>query len=112
MQTPAPAPGYGASLLIDVFRLGGYTPIEVFVFWFPIMDRPLSGVHIGRATFDARFSDLELRNLPIIINNSETGLLDHARSTYGPDADPLIPLPDPQADPDLQGEPNLVPKAG
>jgi hypothetical protein len=116
VQTPAPAPGYGASLLIDVFRLGGYTPIEFIVFfipiWVDIMDRPASGVHIGRATFDARFSDLELRNLPIIINNSETGLLDHARSTYGPDADPLIPLPDPQADPDLQGEPNLVPKAG
>jgi hypothetical protein len=112
VQTPAPAPGYGASLLVDVFRLGGYTPVEFVIFWFPIMDRPFSGIHIGRATFDARFSDLELRNLPIIINNSEVGLLDHARSTYGPDADPLIPLPDAQADPDLQSEPNLVPKAG
>lgn len=112
VQAPAPAPGFGASLLVDVFRLGGYTPVEVFFFWIPIMDRPFSGVHIGRATFDARFSDLELRNLPVIIGNSEIGLLDHARGTYGPDADPLILLGDPQADPDLQGEPNLVPKAG
>lgn len=112
VQAPAPAPGFGASLLVDVFRLGGYTPVEFFNFWFPIMDRPVSGVHIGRATFDARFSDLELRNLPAIVNGSGTGLLDHARSTYGPDADPLILLPDGQADPDLQGEPGLVPKAG
>jgi Tc toxin complex TcA C-terminal TcB-binding domain/ABC toxin N-terminal region/Neuraminidase-like domain/Salmonella virulence plasmid 28.1kDa A protein len=112
VQTPAPAPGSGASLLIDVFRLGGYTPIDFFFFWIPIMDRPFSGVHIGRATFDARFSDLELRNLPVIVGSSEAGLLDHARSAYGPDADPLITLPDSQADPDLQGEPNLVPKGG
>jgi Tc toxin complex TcA C-terminal TcB-binding domain/Neuraminidase-like domain/Salmonella virulence plasmid 28.1kDa A protein len=112
VQAPAPAPRYGAALLVDVFRLGGYTPVEFFLFWIPIMDRPSSGVHIGRATFDARFSDLELRNLNVIVGSSETGLLDHARGTYGPDADPLILLPDGQADPDLQGEPNLVPKAG
>jgi hypothetical protein len=112
VQAPAPAPGYGASLLVDVFRLGGYTPVPVFFFWFPVMDRPSSAVHIGRATFDARFSDLELRNLPAVVHFQEVGVLDHARLTYGPDSDPLIPLPDAQADPDMQGEPGLVPKAG
>jgi hypothetical protein len=112
VQTPAPVPGFGSSLFIDVFRLGGYTPIEFFLFWLPIEDRPFSGVHVGRATFDGRFSDLELRNLPVLVGGSETGLLDHARATYGPDADPLLVLPDAQADPDLQGEPFLVPKAG
>jgi hypothetical protein len=112
VQTPAPVPGFGSSLFVDVFRLGGYTPISFFGFWIPIEDRPFSGVHVGRATFDGRFSDLELRNLPVIAGGSETGLLDHARTTYGQDADPLIVLPDAQADPDLQGEPGLVPKAG
>ncbi len=112
VQAPPPVPGYGASLLVDVFRLGGYTPIDVIFLWIPIPDRPTEAVHIGRAIFDARFSDLELRNLPIIVGNQETGLLDHARLAYGPDADPLIPLPAAQADPDLQPEPGLVPKAG
>ena len=37
-------------------------------------------------------------------------LLAHAQATYGPDAQPLLPLPAP--DPDLAGEPNLVPRAG
>ncbi len=112
VQTPAPVAGFGASIFIDVFRLGGYIPIDFFGFWLPIEDRPFSGVHVGRATFDGRFSDLELRNLPVIVNGSESGLLDHAYTTYGPDADRLLPLPDTQADPDLQGEPGLVPKAG
>ena len=106
----APAPGYGASLLVDVFRLGGYTPVNLFLFWVPWLDRPSSAVHIGRATFDARFSDLELRNLPVVIHFSESGLLDHSRAAYGPDADPLITLA--AADPDIQPEPGLVPKGG
>ncbi|MGH9205499.1 MAG: hypothetical protein ACRD1G_02910, partial [Acidimicrobiales bacterium] len=39
-------------------------------------------------------------------------LLAHAQATYGPDAQPLLPLPDNQADPDLTGEPSLLPFAG
>jgi hypothetical protein len=112
VQAPTPAPGFGASLLVDVFRLGGYTPVPIFSSWFPILDRPNAGVHIGRATFDARFADLEQRDLPVAVLGNESGLLQHARSTYGPDADPLIPLPEAQADPDIQPEPGLVPKAG
>jgi Tc toxin complex TcA C-terminal TcB-binding domain/Neuraminidase-like domain/Salmonella virulence plasmid 28.1kDa A protein len=110
VQTPAPAPGFGASLLVDVFRLGDYDVISFFGFAFPVLDRPFSAVHIGRANFDGRFADLEQRNLTVFVNGGVTGLLDHARTTYGPDADPLVPLP--TADPDLLSEPNLVPKAG
>ena len=65
-------------------------------------------VHIGRAFLDGRFSDLELRNLDVPVGKIDdtfllTGLLDHAQSFYGPDAQPLLPLPDAQADPDLDG---------
>lgn len=67
-------------------------------------------VHVGRAVFDGRFSDLELNNLGIAIYGVEEQLLTWAQSTYGPDAQPLLPLSAP--DPDLSGEPFLNPQAG
>ena len=67
-------------------------------------------VHVGRAVFDGRFSDLELNNLGIAIYGVEEQLLTWAQSTYGPDAQPLLPLSAP--DPDLTGEPYLTPQAG
>jgi hypothetical protein len=67
-------------------------------------------VHVGRAVFDGRFSDLELNNLNIAIYGQVEQLLTWAQSTYGPDAQPLLPLS--AADPDLTGEPNLFPQAG
>jgi Tc toxin complex TcA C-terminal TcB-binding domain/Neuraminidase-like domain/Salmonella virulence plasmid 28.1kDa A protein len=112
VQSPAPAPGVGASLLVDVFRLGDYSVSRFFGLAFPHLDNPSAATHIGRANFDGRFADLEQRDLPVVVGFIETGLLDHARAAYGPDADPLVLLPESQADPDLQGEPNLVPKAG
>lgn len=116
VQTPLATPGYGASLHVDVFRLGGYDVIDIpFLFGdivLPIPDRPNSAVQVGRAVFDGRFSDLELRNLNIMVNGTEQQLLTHAQAAYGPDATPLLPLPDAQSDPDLVGEPGLVPQAG
>ena len=110
-------PGYGTSLFVDVFRLGDYTvwqfpllrggPITI---WADLL--PNSAVHIGRAVFDGRFSDLELRNLTIVINGKAAGLLSHSQLTYGPDAQPLLPLPNSQADPDLAPEPGMFPQAG
>ena len=67
-------------------------------------------VHVGRAIFDGRFSDLEQNNLNIAIYGQEEQLLTWAQSSYGPDAQPLLPLS--AADPDLTGEPNLRPQAG
>jgi hypothetical protein len=137
VQAPAPAPGFGATLFIDVFRLGLY---DVLVFPVPAIDGgnitwrnvriPIdvnrsAGVHLGRAIFDGRFNDLELRNLPasfqldgtsttpiLALNPADSRLFTHAQSTYGPDAQTLLPLPDAQADPNLTGEPGLVPLAG
>ena len=67
-------------------------------------------VHVGRAVFDGRFSDLELNNLGIAIYGVQEQLLSWAQETYGPDAQPLLPLSAP--DPDLTGEPFLNPQAG
>jgi fibronectin type 3 domain-containing protein len=77
-------------------------------------------IHIGRANFDGRFGDLELTNSAFVLlpytggfllgGAFGNGLLAHAQSAYGPDAQPLLPLTAP--DPDLAGEPNLVPMAG
>ena len=67
-------------------------------------------VHVGRAVFDGRFSDLELNNLGIAIYGHEEQLLTWAQATYGQDAQPLLPLSAP--DPDLTGEPYLNPQAG
>jgi hypothetical protein len=108
------APG---TLFVDVFRLGDYTVLDIKLgpfgeFFVPYNNHPNSAVHIGRAVFDGRFSDLELRNLEIAINLADAHLLDHAQNAYGPDALPLLPLPNSQADPDLTGEPGLVPLAG
>jgi len=112
VQTPAPSATYGASLLVDVFRLGEYFLAHfqdsgVFIF-----EDPATAQQIGRAIFDGRIGELELRNLPILANGVQSAMLDHAQSTYGPSAQPLLPLPDNQADPDLRGEPGLLAQAG
>ena len=78
-------------------------------------------VHLGRAVFDGRFSDLELRDLTVpgaLVEGDDlqiawgVEILPHAQATYGPDAQPLLPLPDNQADPDLVSDSQLVPQAG
>lgn len=114
VQAVQPTPGYGATLAVDVFRLGDYTVIDLPFFFFdivlPIDNNPTSAVHIGRGLFDGRFGDLELRNLDVYINGGDSKLLQHAQVTYGSEALPLLPLT--AADPDLLSEPGLVPQAG
>ncbi len=137
VQTPATSSGYGPTLFIDVFRQGDYKVSDAPLpfadssgnitwgtFTVPYDNTLNSAVQIGRAVFDGRFSDLELRNLVVFINGTELRnpttfnsdvdghLLTHAQGTYGPDAQPLLPLPDTQADPNLTGELGLVPQAG
>lgn len=108
VQAPAPTPGYGATLFVDVFRLGDV--VEETGPWISsIAFDPTTAVHLGRAVFDGRFTDLELRN---VWSRLSEPLLTHAQNSYGPDAQPLLLLPDGQADPDLVGEPGLVPVAG
>jgi hypothetical protein len=116
VETPAPQPGLGANLWLDVFRLGDYA-VAITSFQGsqgtvagPTETQPNSAVHVGRAVFDGRFGDLELNNLGIVVNGNVYGLLAYAQKAYGPDAQPLLPLATP--DPDLVGEPNLIPQAG
>jgi Tc toxin complex TcA C-terminal TcB-binding domain/Neuraminidase-like domain/Salmonella virulence plasmid 28.1kDa A protein len=128
--TPPTTAGYGANLFIDLFRLGTYTTNAIFgigidgspaVQSIPENINPSEAVHIGRAVFDGRFSDLELSNLAIFYTGpispsiaddpSLIRLLSHAQQVYGPDAQPLIPLTSPP-DPDLTGDSGLVPQAG
>ena len=119
VQTPAPAPGYGANLFVDVFRLGDYQVLGLPGWTHGVIVdlNPNTALHLGRAVFDGRFNDLELRDLLVPGNDYNdisfpfaVNLLSHAQSTYGPDAQPLLPLPQP--DPNLASEPNLVPRAG
>jgi hypothetical protein len=84
---------------------------------------------LGRAIFGGRFSELELRNMQVPAGSLITPagqpqqqlpagydvavpLLAHAQASYGPDAQPPLPLPDSQADPDLVSDSGLVPQAG
>ena len=128
VQTAAPAPGYGAQLFLDVFRLGKEQIHSLYNEPNDPLNYQVTGIdntvaeHLGRAVFDGRFSDLELRNLLVreLLDNFATDsppwyatkLLKHAKATYGRDAQPLLPLPDNQADPDLTGEPGTTPEAG
>jgi hypothetical protein len=120
VQTATSSGGLGASLLVDVFRLGQYN-VWAIPGSLPVVVSAdeSTAVHLGRAVFDGRFNDLELRNM-VVPNQSIFGtpffigveLLEHAQQTYGPDAQLLLPLPANQADPNLASEPGLVPKAG
>lgn len=97
VQAPAPAPGFGGSLFVDVFRLGDYVVVEIkfppfFDIVFPVDTQPNSAVHIGRAVFDGRFSDLELRNLDIAVNSTKFGLFSYAQRIYGQQSNPAAEL--------------------
>jgi hypothetical protein len=124
VQTPTPAPGTGATLFLDVFRQGNFLvisrlnePKDPLNYQITGIDDSLA-VHLGRAVFDGRFSDLELQNLivPIMYSNIPSPpwytvkLLAHAKSVYGPDAQPLLPLTTP--DPNLTSDSGLEPEAG
>jgi hypothetical protein len=123
IQTPAqPASSdYGASLFIEVFRQPPFYRYGDLDFATP--GPQTHAQHIGRAVFDGRFSDLALTDTyvpsPSVYNVDYSGyyvivggvpLLEHAKATYGPDAQLLIPLTAP--DPDLQGDSGLLPTAG
>ncbi len=119
VQTPPPAPGLGASLFVDVFRLGALQTHEIFGVIVVDGVDSTTAVHLGRAVFDGRFSDLELRNLPVQDAFLDffgaqiplaDPLLTHAQATYGHDAQPLLPLNAP--DPDLGADQGLVTLAG
>ena len=129
VQAPAPAPGYGANLFLDVFRQGDFQVWNWGWLGDPNVNLITSendsvATHLGRAVFDGRFSDLELRNLEVPTTaQTSTGvlpagytlavpLLTHAQAAYGLDAQPLLPLPDSQADPDLAADSGLIPRAG
>ena len=121
VQAPTPAPGLGASLFVDVFRIGALQTHSTFGVNVVDSVDPTVAVHIGRAVFDGRFNDLELRNVLVqdrfldffgIEVPLADGLLQHAQTAYGPDAKPLLPLPDDEADPNLVSDSGLLPEAG
>jgi hypothetical protein len=110
VQSPAVQPGYGLNLFIDVFRLGAYSALAS-TGGLTLEGWPNSAVQVGRAVFNGRFSDLELREpLSVLADGNPEDLLSWAQATYGPDAQPLLPLTNP--DPDLTGEPYLLPQSG
>jgi hypothetical protein len=133
-QTPPPAPGFGANYWLDVFRFGDYSinnGVSTLLQEYSSLedkDGTLSAanqakfatdeinslapqaIHVGRATFDGRFSDLELADQPIIVQGEGQSLYFHSMSTYGPDAQQLLLLDDPESD--LVGESVLEPQAG
>jgi fibronectin type 3 domain-containing protein len=125
VQTPQAAPGLGASLWLDVFRLGDF-PQQLNG---DAIDTTSGGpdytkaTHLGRAVFDGRFSDLELRDLLVpdgILppTSPQAGLTqgvniyEWATIYYGPDAQSLLLLPGNEAEPDLVSDSGLVPQAG
>ena len=127
VQMQTPTPGLGASMFLDVFRLGTFNVQNMYNEPNDPMNYQVTGgsqsvaVHLGRAIFDGRFSDLELNNfiVPAVYPDNfqqdvsfalGAPLLQHAKMTYGPDAQPLIPLT--AADPNLTGESGLLPVAG
>ena len=134
VQTPAPAQGHGANLFIDVFRLGDFQVWNWGWLGNPNLNLIIGAngsvaKHLGRAVFNGRFSDLELRNMEVPAGtlvtpagqppqqmppgyNLAVPLLPHAQATYGSDAQVLLPLPDNQADPNLAGDSGLIPQAG
>ena len=100
--------GLGNILNIDVYRQPYWDPVGN-----SLMDN--EAVHIGRAVFDGRFSDLELSDLTvrILIDDSGTtsyGLFTWAQQHYGLDAQPLLLLGTPN--PLYTGDMGLIPQAG
>ena len=84
VQAPLPSARYGAALFVDVFRLGATHAVGGD-------HRTNSAVHVGRAVFDGRFGDLELRNLTVYRERTAgPRCSSHAQSTYGPDAAALF----------------------
>ncbi len=72
-----------------------------------------TATHIGRAVFDGRFSALEMRDQPVILNSQVIAdYLNYAQQTYGHDAEPLTALASSDVDASLTGELILLPKAG
>jgi hypothetical protein len=127
VQTQPATPGLGTALYLDVFRRGTFTVKNMYnepndPLNFQVTDGDHSvAVHLGRAVFDGRFSDLELNNFEIpgvypdnfqqdVFFALGRPLLTHAKQVYGPDAQPLIPLTSP--DPNLTGESSMLPIAG
>jgi len=123
-QSQPPKPGIGATLFVDVFRLGNFSiknlynePHDPLNYQITGIDNSVA-VHLGRAVFDGRFSDIELQNLlvPQMFENILNPpwytfhLLSRAQTTYGADAEPLLTLDAP--DPSLASEPGLRPEAG
>jgi hypothetical protein len=122
------APGFGTALWLDVFRLGQFDVRNMYNEPNDPMNYQVRGinltkaVHLGRAVFNGHFADLELNNFevpglyPDNFNESGVGfafgtaLLKHAKSVYGPDAQPLVPLTG--AEPTLAGVSGLLPIAG
>ena len=65
--------------------------------------------HVGYAVFDGRFGDLELNNFNIALYGVVEPFYPYAQSTYGPDAQPLLPL---SSDLRLVGDSSLLAQAG
>jgi len=104
-----PAVRIGTPVSTDTVVLAGSTATGITIGPPLIMD---TATHLGRAVFDGRFGDLELRDFLVPIDGYFEHLLAHAQRVYGPDARTLLPLPELQADPDVRSDHGLVLLAG
>ena len=110
-----------AYLLIDLYRRGPGTSEEAAAaILAEIFDLGESenlfdnAFHIGRAVFDGRFTELQLRDVRV---EADTGtgssrLLERARALYGSRAQDLIELVESDAEPPLPHEPDMRNEAG
>ena len=80
-----------------VTLVGGDLWVEVFRQVTGDATHASSATRVGGALFDGRFSDLELDNLPIVVQGKPDSLYAHAQSTYGPDAQSLLLPTDPMS---------------
>ena len=111
----------GTYLLIDLYRTGPSSTEEVvaavLIEAFGMGDLEnlfVNAFHIGRAVFDGRFTELQLRNILVDVDTG-TGsrqLLERARALYGARAQDLLELVEADAEPALPHEPDMRNEAG
>jgi hypothetical protein len=132
VHAPVATANLGARLFVDVFRLGEFDETQFITLGSTIdliagLDESVA-IHLGRAIFDGRFAELELRNFGIpmparplsVLGLTEVTfsqpeavpLLAHAQEAYGPEAQPLLPLAAGEVEAPLATDSSLVPRAG
>ena len=94
----------GSSLLLDVFKVLWPRLESRQNFLISWLD---SARHLGRAVFDGRFAELQLRNDFIAADTGPVRLLDRAKAIFGGRANEIVELPLSEVEADLPTQPGL-----